>query len=63
MTDVLIEPGVHHVLWDEFVKTPQLIAAGEEAAHAVMPQIKAVLEGDPVKIEAEREASRAAKEI
>jgi NTE family protein len=63
LTDVLIEPGVHHVLWDEFVKTPQLIAAGEEATHAAMPQIKAVLEGDPVKIEAEREASRAAKEI
>src|SRR6202167_5472336 len=59
MTDVLIEPGVHHVLWDEFVKTPQLIAAGEEATHAVMPQIKAVLDGDPAKIEAEREASRA----
>jgi NTE family protein len=63
MTDVLIEPGVHHVLWDEFVKTPQLIAAGEEATHAAMPQIKAVMEGDPMKIEAEREASRAAKEI
>ena len=42
------------------------IAAGmssEEATHAAMPQIKAVLEGDPAKIEAEREASRAAKEI
>ena len=56
-TDVLIEPDVHNVLWDQFDRTPQLVAAGEEATHAVMPQIKAALEGDPVKIEAEREAA------
>ena len=43
MTDVLIEPDVHHMLWDEFVKTPQLIAAGEDATRAAMPQIKALL--------------------
>ena len=43
MTDVLIEPNVHHILWDEFVKTPQLIAAGEDATRAAMPQIKALL--------------------
>ena len=42
-TDVLIEPDVHHVLWDEFVKSPQLIAAGEKSAHAAMPAIKALL--------------------
>jgi len=45
MTDVLIEPDVHHVLWDEFVKTPQLVAAGEAAARAALPQIRAALEG------------------
>jgi NTE family protein len=43
MTDVLIEPNVHHILWDEFVKTPQLIAAGEDSTRAAMPQIKALL--------------------
>ena len=43
MTDVLIEPNVHHILWDEFVKSPQLIAAGEDATRAAMPQIKAML--------------------
>jgi NTE family protein len=43
VTDVLIEPEVHHVLWDEFVKTPQLIAAGEEATHLALPSIKALL--------------------
>jgi len=41
---VLIEPNVHHILWDEFVKTPQLIAAGEDATRAAMPQIKAFLQ-------------------
>ncbi|HXN99325.1 MAG TPA: patatin-like phospholipase family protein [Candidatus Acidoferrales bacterium] len=62
-TDVLIEPGVHHVLWDEFVKTPQLITAGEDATHAVMPQIKAVFERDPRQIEEARQASKASEEI
>ena len=42
-TDVLIEPNVHHILWDEFAKTPQLVEAGEAAARAALPAIKAVL--------------------
>ncbi len=42
-TDVLLEPNVHHVLWDEFVKSPQLITAGEDCAREAMPQIKALL--------------------
>lgn len=42
-TDVLIEPDVHHVLWDEFVKTPQLVAAGEAATRAALPEIKSAL--------------------
>ena len=41
--DVLLQPNVHHVLWDEFSKTPQLIAAGEESAREAIPQIKAFL--------------------
>jgi NTE family protein len=45
-TDVLIEPDVHHILWDEFVKTPQLVAAGEAATRAAMPHIRAALKGD-----------------
>lgn len=43
-TDVLIEPDVHRVLWDEFVKTPELVAAGQLAATVAMPKIKALLE-------------------
>jgi NTE family protein len=42
-TDVLIEPNVHHILWDQFSKTPQLVAAGESAAHDAIPKIKALL--------------------
>lgn len=42
-TDVLIEPNVHHILWDQFSKTPQLVAAGESATHDAIPKIKALL--------------------
>jgi len=46
--DVLIEPDVHHILWDEFVKTPQLVAAGASAANMALPRIKALLSrGEP----------------
>src|ERR1700723_4296100 len=43
LSDVLIEPDVHHVLWDEFVKTPQLIGAGADACYASLPKIKHLL--------------------
>ena len=39
-TDVLIEPDVHHVLWDEFVKTPQLVAAGQRRRASPCPRSK-----------------------
>jgi NTE family protein len=42
-SDVLIEPDVSNVLWDEFVKTPQMIDAGHAATEAAMPRIKALL--------------------
>ena len=38
-----IEPNVHHILWDEFAKTPQLVEAGEAAARQALPAIKAAL--------------------
>jgi NTE family protein len=43
-TDILIEPNVHKILWDEFVRTPELVAAGAEATKAALPRIKAALE-------------------
>jgi NTE family protein len=57
MVDVLIEPDVHHVLWDEFVKTPQLVAAGEDATYGALPKIRAVLAGTGRGLEAEEEAA------
>jgi hypothetical protein len=33
-------------VWDDFTKTPQMVAAGEAAALAALPQIRAVLRGE-----------------
>ncbi len=41
--DVIIEPEVHHFLWDDFQMTPQLVAAGEASARAALPQIRAAI--------------------
>lgn len=41
--DVVVEPDVIHFAWDDFQQTPQLIAAGEAATRAVIPQIRAAL--------------------
>ena len=42
--DVVIEPRVRDFAWDDFAKTPQLIAAGEEATLAAMPRVRAALD-------------------
>jgi NTE family protein len=42
--DVVIEPHVRDFAWDDFAKTPQLIAAGEEAMTAAMPRLRVALE-------------------
>ena len=44
--DVIIEPDVRTFVWDDFSKTPEMIAAGEAAALAALPQIRAVLRGE-----------------
>ncbi|MGH9592225.1 MAG: patatin-like phospholipase family protein, partial [Bryobacteraceae bacterium] len=41
--DVLIEPNCVDVDWDEFSKTPELIAAGESATRLALPAIRAAL--------------------
>jgi len=41
--DAVIEPLVKGYTWDDFSKTPELIAAGEAAARAAMPRILAAL--------------------
>lgn len=57
-TDVLIEPDVHNILWDEFVRTPALVAAGAEATRAAMPRIREGLAGfRPADFERRHESS------
>jgi len=41
--DIVIEPQVKDFLWDDFDKTSELIAAGEAAARAALPKIRAAL--------------------
>jgi len=44
--DVIIEPDVKPFVWDDFSKTPEMIAAGEAAALAALPEIRAVIRGE-----------------
>jgi NTE family protein len=44
--DIIIEPDVKSFVWDDFSKTPEMIAAGEAAALAALPQIRAALRGE-----------------
>src|SRR5467141_782409 len=44
--DIIIEPDVKQFVWDDFTKTPEKVAAGEAAALAALPQIRAALRGE-----------------
>src|ERR1700674_1625088 len=44
--DVIIEPDVKPFVWDDFSKTPEMIAAGEAATLAALTHIRAVLSGE-----------------
>jgi len=41
--DLVIEPDVTSFAWDDFTKTPELVAAGEAAAKKAIPDILALL--------------------
>ncbi len=43
LADVVIEPAVDEFRWDDFPRTPDLIAAGESAAREALPRILEVL--------------------
>lgn len=45
--DAVIEPKVSQFEWDSFVRTPELIAAGEAAARAALPKIREALAVSP----------------
>jgi NTE family protein len=47
--DVVIEPRVREFAWDDFAKTPQLVAAGEEAAMTALPRLRTALEAAAVR--------------
>ena len=44
--DIIIEPDVKQFVWDDFSKTPDMVAAGEIAALHALPQIRAALSGE-----------------
>jgi NTE family protein len=44
--DVIIEPDVHPFGWDDFTKTPDLVRAGEEATIKLLPEIRALVNGE-----------------
>lgn len=45
--DVLIEPDVSKMLWDDFPRSLEMIAAGETATLAALPKIRALLAPQP----------------
>jgi len=57
-TDVLIEPNVDPFLHSDFARAGELIAAGESAALAALPEIKAKLAGRKLFSEPRKVASR-----
>src|SRR6202040_3641729 len=44
--DVIIEPDVKPFVWDDFTRTNELVAVGEAAAEAAMPEILKALGGE-----------------
>ena len=47
VADIIIEPNVKDFLWDDFDKTPELMAAGEAATRIALPKIRAALAPKP----------------
>ncbi|MFI5092066.1 MAG: patatin-like phospholipase family protein [Candidatus Acidiferrales bacterium] len=44
--DIIIEPDVTPFVWDDFTKTPEMVAAGAAAALAALPEIRAAIRGE-----------------
>jgi NTE family protein len=54
--DIIIEPDVKPFVWDDFTRTKDLVAVGEAATLAALPEIKALLSGEKRDSEAVKEA-------
>ena len=44
--DLIVEPDVKGFVWDDFTRTDDMVAAGEAATRAAIPQIRALLGGE-----------------
>ncbi|HTC94973.1 MAG TPA: patatin-like phospholipase family protein [Terriglobales bacterium] len=44
-TDLMVEPDIARFGYDEFQRSPEMIAIGEAATRAILPQVRAWLEG------------------
>ncbi len=44
--DVIIEPDVKPFVWDDFTRTDELVAVGEAAVQAALPEIRGLLGGE-----------------
>jgi NTE family protein len=45
--DIIIEPEMKSFVWDDFTRTPELVAAGEAAANAALPRIRELVGSHP----------------
>jgi NTE family protein len=61
--DVIIEPDVKPFVWDDFTRTPDLVVAGEAAALAALPEIRAALSGQKRNAAAEKVAEKVAEKL
>jgi len=41
--DILLEPQVHHIDWNDFSRVDEAFAAGAEAARRALPALRALL--------------------
>src|SRR3984957_14935008 len=61
--DITIEPVVKDFLWDDFERTGELIAAGEAAARAALPKIRAVIAEKTVQKRLQLESKESVKQV
>lgn len=61
--DVIIEPDVKPFVWDDFTRTPDLVVAGEAAALAALPEIRAALNGQKRDTAGEKVAEKVAEKL
>ncbi|HEV2304802.1 MAG TPA: patatin-like phospholipase family protein [Candidatus Acidoferrales bacterium] len=59
--DVILEPVVKNIHWDDFQKTPELVAAGVAAAKAALPEIKEALKKPMPGLRGERRSGEDSK--